>query len=275
MRVAHIIITAAACLLAAATADATQVASAAARRLRATRGELETRLRRLDEIARSDTAGAELRVRVRTEAAAIRTRLTDGDFHVGDRIALAVEGEPESTEGVGPTRRTIEQQLSDTFTLEAGNVMTLPAIGAITLQGVLRSELEAHLTREIGRFIREPVLYARPLIRVSVQGGVTRPGFYSLPVDAVLSDALMAAGGPTQEARLAKLRIEREGKPIWGGPLLRQAIAEGRTLDEMDLRAGDQFQVPGLRGRGAENTLRIIGLVLSIPVTVFTLSKVF
>jgi polysaccharide export outer membrane protein len=168
--------------------------------------------------------------------------------------------------------RSIEQQLTDTFTVGAERTLILPTIGLVTLQGVLRAELEAHLAREIGRFIREPVLYARPLIRVSVQGDVARPGFYSLPVDAVLSDALMAAGGPTQQAQLAKLRIERNGTPIWSGPLLRQAVAEGRTLDDMDLRAGDQFAVPG-RAR-PENTLRIIGLVLSIPVTIFTLTRV-
>jgi hypothetical protein len=44
----------------------------------------------------------------------------------------------------------------------------------------------------------------------------------------------------------------------------------------MQLRAGDQFVLPGGRGSsGAYNTVRTISLLLSIPITVFTLTKIF
>src|SRR5439155_14869154 len=108
-------------------------------------------------------------------------------FQVGDRILLHVEG---------------DSALSDTFSVVAGPALRLPNIGEIPLAGVSRNDLEAHLTRELGRYIKDPVVQARALIRVSVVGEVSRPGFYAVPVDLVLPDALMLAGGATQAARV-------------------------------------------------------------------------
>jgi protein involved in polysaccharide export with SLBB domain len=147
-------------------------------------------------------------------------------------------------------------------------------IGAVSLRGVLRSELEAHLTQVIGQYIKEPVVHARSLIRLSVVGGVARPGFYFVPADAMLADALIAAGGPAPDAKVADLRVERAGKAVWEGAALQAAITQGRTLDQMQLRAGDQFVMPQ-RGHGTTyETVRTIGILLGIPVTVYTLTRI-
>jgi protein involved in polysaccharide export with SLBB domain len=223
---------------------------------RATRNALEASLAQLDDAA---------------ERAAIRARLADGDFHPGDRIAIVVQGDTLPPGG-GLSGRSIEQQLSDTFTVNSARELDLPVIGAVSLRGVLRSELRTHLTREVGRFIRDPMLDARPLIRVSVQGAVMRPGYYTLPLDAPLSDALMAAGGPARGAKIEKLRIEREGKSVLRGNGLQRAIADGRTLGDMSLRAGDQFMLPESR-LGVERVLRTVGLMLAIPTAIVAITR--
>jgi hypothetical protein len=52
-------------------------------------------------------------------------------------------------------------------------------------------------------------------------------------------------------------------------------LAQGRTLDEMSLRAGDQFFVP-LRGKSATfETARTVSILLTIPVTIYTLTRIF
>src|SRR6266566_2125690 len=166
------------------------------------------------------------------EAATIRARLARGDFIVGDRILLQVEGEPT---------------LSDTFTVGLGGQLTLPLVGAVPLAGVLRSELHEYLTRRLAQNLRDPEVRTRSFVRLSIQGAVTHPGYYGVPADALLSDAVMAAGGTTQEANVARLRIERNSKPLWEGKALQQAIAQGRTLDDAGLIAGDQYIVPRRR----------------------------
>jgi len=193
------------------------------------------------------------------EAAAIRMRLTRGDFRVGDRILLTVEGEKE---------------LSDTFSVGLGGQLTLPLIGNVPLEGVLRSELQDYLTHRLAQNLRDPEVRTRAFVRLSVQGAVTHPGFYGVPADAPLSDALMAAGGTMQEANLSRLRIEREGKPLWEGKALQQAIAEGRTLDGAGLVAGDQVIVPRRSGATAGDVLRLVGVLVTIPVTIYTLTRI-
>ena len=194
------------------------------------------------------------------EAAAIRARLARGDFSVGDRILLQVEGEPT---------------LSDTFTVGLGGQLTLPLVGAVPLAGVLRSELQEYLTRRLAQNLRDPEVRTRSFVRLSIQGAVTHPGYFGVPADALLSDAVMAAGGTTQEANVARLRIERNGKPLWEGKALQQAIAEGRTLDDAGLVAGDQYIVPRRRGATAGDVLRFGGVLLSIPLTIYSLTKIF
>ncbi len=180
------------------------------------------------------------------------------DFQVGDRVLLRVEG---------------DSALSDTFTVVAGPALRLPAIGEVSLTGVRRADLESYLTRELSRYLKDPVVHARALIRVSVLGEVVRPGFYAVALDLVLADALMVAGGPTQDARVDRLRILRGESALWSGSRLQGAIARGSTLGDLGLRAGDRIDVPGGR-RDPESKWRLAGLVVTTVATVVTVITV-
>src|SRR3989442_1452291 len=133
--------------------------------------------------------------------------------------------------------------------------------------------LPAPPPRRLAQTLRAPGVRTRASVRLSVQGAVPPPGYYGVPADALLSDALMAAGGTMQEANLPRLRIERNGKPIWEGKALQQAIAQGRTLDGAGLVAGDQVIVPRRSGATAGDVLRLVGVLVTIPVTIFTLTR--
>ncbi|MHB1170556.1 MAG: polysaccharide biosynthesis/export family protein [Longimicrobiales bacterium] len=198
-----------------------------------TRAELQELLQRYEETANSSAYSGEVRAQARDEAALIRTRLEEGDLRVGDRIDLRVEGHPD---------------LSAEFAVVSGRVLVLPAIGEVPVTGVLRSELQDHLTREIGRYIRDPVVRARSLIRLEVIGAVGAQGFYTIPSDILITDALMQAGGPAANADLEKIRIERNRQVIWSSDRLRRAMQEGRTLDQLSIRAGDSILVPQRSG---------------------------
>ncbi len=180
-------------------------------------------------------------------------------FQAGDRILLRVEG---------------DSALSDTFTVVTGPAVRLPEIGEISLAGIPRSGLESHMTRELGRYLKDPVVEARALIRVSVLGEVTRPGYYAVPVDLVLADALMVAGGATKDARVDQLRIYRGDDPLWGGNQLQAQIARGATLDQLGIKAGDRIQVPSKPD--PESKWRITGIIvtsLAAAVGVMALTK--
>jgi protein involved in polysaccharide export with SLBB domain len=117
----------------------------------------------------------------------------------------------------------------------------------------------------LSRFIKDPVVHARALIRVSVVGEVARPGFYAVPIDLVLPDALMLAGGATQAGRVDRMRILRGAASLLDGDRLQAAIARGATLDQLGVQAGDRLQVPGQRD--PESTWRIMGIIVGTLAT--------
>ena len=226
------------------------------------RGDLTALIARLERADRSPAYSEGLRARARAEADRARSRLENGDFQLGNRILLVVQGEPA---------------LTDTFTVGQGQEISLPLIGAISLRGVLHAELERHLSAQLARRIRDPVVQARPMLRVAIEGAVVRPGFYSVPAAALLGETLMAAGGLAPGARVGEAKLDRSGREVLSASAFRQAVTMGRTLDQLDVRAGDRIMVPQGGGGFAETEawLRTVTTLLSIPLTVFALTQVF
>jgi polysaccharide export outer membrane protein len=180
------------------------------------RAELETELQRLES---SDQ---------QSEAVLIRERLQNGDFQEGDRIAVIVKG---------------AAGFQDTLLVRSGRRLQLPNVADLSLEGVLRSELVPRLSAHLKQFLRDPEVQAIPLVRVGVLGRVANPGYYHTAADIPLSDVLMAAGGPTPEADLNKISVRRGATIILNEQKTRTALTEGRSLDQMHLRAGDEVMV--------------------------------
>ena len=231
----------------------------------ASRPQLDSLARRFELSAESPAYSDVLRAEARAQANELRARLATGDFQVGDRIVLVVER---------------EAALTDTFVVEQGPAIELPTTGRISLAGVLRAEAEGHLRTEIGRYVREPSVRARTMIRISVTGEVGQPGFYAVPSEALITDVLVQAGQVTPEADLGKIQIERAGRAFWDNAALGPEIIEGSTLDQLGVRAGDRLVVghrtPGMAGLGAVYTpLRTVLLILAIPATIIGLFAIF
>lgn len=228
-------------------------------RVQLSRTELQQLLADYEKAAHSSAYSGELREQARRKAGLISTRLEQGDFQVGDQISMTVEG---------------EQELSGSFTVEEGPALVLPAMGIIPLRGVLRSELERHLRSELSRFIRDPVVRARSSIRVLITGGVSKSGFYVVSTSTVMSELLTLAGGASGDADLKRIRVERGEQPIWTGAPLQQAVFEGRTLDQMSIRAGDHIVVPqGSAGRSVWAQVRNASAVLAPIVLIIRLFR--
>lgn len=196
-----------------------------------TRADLEELLARYESVLDSPGYSEALKEDAAESAELIRARLEEGDFRVGDRVVVRLEG---SRAGVIP----------DTLLVEEGPTLDIPNMGEVSLRGVLRSELQEYLTRELGRFVRDPTLTAQSLIRLSVQGSVGTPGFYMFPSEMLLSDVLMVAGGPSQQADMEDLSVRRGNRTLMDPTEVQNALDEGRSLDQLGLRAGDEITVP-------------------------------
>src|SRR5216117_2227690 len=238
-------------LVSPAAAPAQTAADSLAHRTLATRAELDSLARVLA------SAGSSAQ---RQTLELVRARLGAGDFKAGDRILLQIPALQSAVQPAGePATLAVAGQpaRADTFTVGREQELTLPVGGTIPLRGVLKSE----------------TLHARPLIRVSVQGDVQRPGFYFIPPDAPLSDALMAAGGTLRDAKVKDLRVERNGTTILKGRALQEAMAAGRTLETVNLQDGDQLTVPS--GGQVTEHMRFVWLVVSITGGIYGLTRLF
>ena len=223
-------------------------------RLYMSRADLASLLDFYDKSAASPVYGPRLKERAQYEAAQVRDRLENGDFQVGDRVVLRVEG---------------QETLTDTFTVEAGRVLRLPELGGVPLQGVLRSELEPKIEGYVSRYVRQPQLASRSLMRLQCEGAVGTPGFFTMPSETPLPDAIMGGCSPTGDVRLDDIQITRQGRRLLSGEVLQDALASGRTLDELGLRQGDRIVVPPRFALGsAEGAVRTFSLLLAVPLTI-------
>jgi hypothetical protein len=227
---ARVAVRAAALLLAAAplrAQDGAGVPLAGAQR--ATRDELTARVAALEaQLARGGRGDG----RSRDQLAATRARLAQGDFKVGDRFILNYR---------------LERVGVDTVAVRDSLRVSLGGFPDTRLGGVLRSELDAHLEAHVARYLRTYAVRASLLTRVAIIGGVRNPGYYYVPPDRPLSDLVMVAGGPAQEARLADMEVRRDGKLRLNGKDTRRAVKDGRTLEELDIQSGDEVRVPERR----------------------------
>jgi protein involved in polysaccharide export with SLBB domain len=165
-----------------------------------------------------------------SEAWLLRTRLEKGDFQEGDRIVVMVHS-------------SAAQKPIDTVVVRAGKILQMPKMDDMSLEGVLRSELTDRFSKYLGKYLQDSLVRATPLVRVGVFGRVAAPGFYYVAADVVLNDVIMRAGGPSGDADLGKVRVERAGSVIWNETESRTALAEGLSLDRLHLRAGDDVYV--------------------------------
>ena len=105
-----------------------------------------------------------------SEAFLLRSRLKRGDFQDGDRIVVELLGSASTIATVMPR--------NDTLILRAGKVLQLPQMAELSLEGVLRSELNARISSYLAKYVLDSSVKTTPLIRLAVLGQVRAPNYY-------------------------------------------------------------------------------------------------
>jgi len=213
-----------------------------------TRTELQATLDTLQQVINSPGYSQALKANKQAEADVIKERLTDGDFHTGDLISVAVVGDPG---------------LSGTYQVSADRTITIVGGEEITVKGILRSELQDYMTQQFKVFVRDPMVRTTSAIRISIFGAVGKPGFVQAPATALLSDVLMtSAGGVSNNMKEEKSTIKRGDKIVVDGEQFKKALHSGMTLDQLNVEAGDEITVGTKPATGL--FFRVIGVVSAL-----------
>jgi hypothetical protein len=218
-------------------------------RRQATRAELERAAKTMETAALNQDS--KTRAKLLADAQAIRMRLENGDFLPGDRILLLVQD---------------DSALTDTFTVRGDQMLPLPNIPPITLHGILDSELEPHLTKELLKYIKTVSLEATPLVRISLLG-FPQSNFYTVPVDQAITDVISAAGGwGSPQVVPNRAIIRRNGRVFMDAKATADAVRQNKTVGDMALRDGDEFYLPDRASAGFDwqKALGLVGAVTSI-----------
>jgi polysaccharide export outer membrane protein len=143
-----------------------------------------------------------------------------------------------------------EPQLSGRLLVAADGTVTSPLVGQVPAAGYTCEQLQTELKEKLSQFTRSPnvtVRIAEAKSRVYyVLGEVRKPGSFPLHSGEVLSQGLAEAGGLSEFADPAAVRLVRRA----GTEDVQMSINYNRVLSGKDLtgdvplQAGDTITVP-------------------------------
>jgi hypothetical protein len=193
------------------------------------------------------------------DATPIRERLTVGDFYPGDRLVVDLFGG--------------EEPFRDTVSVRTGQEIQISTFPAFSLKGVLRSEADSALMVQAKRFVQRPVVRTQPLVRLLVTGAVQRPGFVTVRGDAAVSDVVSSAGGLTSLSRLNKSTVKRGAGTLVDQDSLGLIFRSGMTLDQADIRAGDELAISEKKASNFTSVLWATSAALGVIISIISLTR--
>jgi len=112
----------------------------------------------------------------------------------GDSVRLTVWRQPE---------------LSGDFAIGPDGSMTHPLLRSAHVGGVPLSTAEANIRTALKTLTNDPQFVMEPFFRIAVWGEVIHPQAFAVRPGVTIADAVGRAGGPTETARLDRVRVVR------------------------------------------------------------------
>lgn len=155
------------------------------------------------------------------------------------------------------------EEFSGEFAVDETGHLSYPVLGDIEAGEVSLTELRERLRTGLEQIFKSPFVTVTPLFRMAVLGEVRQPGLYTVDPTLSVLDVVAMAGGPSSNGNMNRIRLLR------GGSELRLAFNEGRSLQEMGVRSGDQIVVPRRSFTRDDLTLVMALAQLGLTVAIF------
>jgi polysaccharide biosynthesis/export protein len=162
-----------------------------------------------------------------------------------------------------------QTQFSGQFLVDETGHLQYPVIGDIQVSNLTVAELRDRMRQGLEQIFKSPFVTVAPLFRMAVLGEVRSPGLYTVDPTLSVLDVVAMAGGPSQSGNMNKIRLLR------GGQEQQLSLKQGRSLQEMGVRSGDQIVV-SRKSFAREDTgllLNIVSIALTVTILVTTLRK--
>jgi protein involved in polysaccharide export with SLBB domain len=185
------------------------------------------------------------------------------EIRVGDRIII---------EAVNPQ---MPAALNDTFVVREGRTLLLPGVRqGISLQGTSTANLTETITAGmLTGGIQNPLIRSTLMLGVFITGQVSQPGATWVTPDAILRDAVTAAGTVTASANIDKIVVKRDGQVIHDRDATRRPLTEGRTFADLNIVTGDEIEVGEKRRLTWFSVLSVATTLVSLAFSIATLTR--
>ena len=134
-----------------------------------------------------------------------------------------------------------------TETVNRSGEIFIPRVGTLKVWGLTFEQAEKLIRDQLGRvftgFQISVTLGRLRTIRVFVVGEVNRPGAYTLSALATVTNALFAAGGPSKQGTLRRIRLLRNNR-LTAEMDFYDFLLRGDKSKDMRLESGDTVFVP-------------------------------
>lgn len=168
---------------------------------------------------------------------------TDPVLMPGDVIRITVWMKPE---------------LSGEFGISQDSTVADPFYMGVKVAGIPLSSAATRVRSHVEQYETNPRVLVEPVFRIAVAGEVRQPSIYSVQPGSTVLQAVMHAGGPTQNGRRDQVRLLRNGQQITFN--LQQADTEL-------VRSGDRIVVDPQRTIFREYVipaLTVVGAIASV-----------
>jgi len=187
-------------------------------------------------------------------------------FAKGDAIRIKVWQPWQMAEG----QAGIEDLNGDYSIDNQGNIF-LPLISEVKVVGHNIESLSNLIKEKLSPFLKDPFVSIEPLIRITVQGAVNRPGAYLIPPTASLWEMIETAGGPSEKSNLKEMFTERGGRVAIKNLL--KSFENGYSLQDIGIRTGDQIVVPSKNPFTYRDVLSFVTFGMNIAVLYIQISR--
>ena len=182
-------------------------------------------------------------------AAAQQTSLSSDDYRIGPEDLVEI-----TLFNIPPAEATVTPR-SVTLRVSQQGRLALPLLGEIDVKGLTVASFEEVLRQRYEKYIHNPqvgVQVKEYRQRVSVIGGVHKPGVFELSGPKTVIDMLALAGGVVESAG-SQVHIYRQGADGRESHVLDLAVLTGSTglinassapMVNMPVQAGDMINVP-------------------------------
>lgn len=135
------------------------------------------------------------------------------------------------------------EELSGEFTVAPNGSLLHPLYQQVRVAGVPVDQVGSHIRSFLSQFESNPQVVVQPYYKVAISGAVMQPDIYDLPPGTTVSQAVIRAGGVTEQDLADDVILVRSGSTT-EVDLTRPTSAAAQEL----LRSGDQIFVEASGG---------------------------